>query len=376
MPLSSRSQTVEAILAGALTPAEAATQHGVSESEITQWLVQAQRASRAASARRRTRVLGAAAVIVVGAIGLVARVALSQAACTQTLPSPLVTFCADFPARADEMNGNFQGVLNILNGRIGSTAGTVVTTNLEPTGGPGATLNLQTTAGGTTRLGGTLQLASAASAPCTAATAGSVRLNNGALEFCAAGAWSTVTSSPSNGATISCATILSQRPTAPSGVYSLSAGGYAFQAECDMTSAGGGWTMIQAHTADRTVESLRVALDSATYLPAASVRALALTGSQVRFVDPVNGASATSSANTQAIQQLRALTVLNIFDAATWAYTGGLVASNFQAGCASSTPYPNMIHSSCNGGAAHIFPDTHSLRSAAATRERITVWVR
>ena len=40
------------------------------------------------------------------------------------------------------------------------------------------------------------------------------------------------------------------------------------------------------------------------------------------------------------------------------------------------SPYPNMIHSSCNGGAAHIFPDTHMLRSAAATRERITVWVR
>ncbi len=375
MPLSSRSQTVEAILTGALTPAEAATQHGVSEAEVTQWLVQAQRASRAASARRRTRVLGAAAVVIVGAIGFVARVALSQAACMQTLPSPLVTFCADFPARADEMNGNFQGLLPILNGRIGPTAGTVVTTNLEPAG-PGATLNLQTTAGGTTRLGGTLQLANATTAPCSAATAGSVRLNNGALEFCTAGAWSTVTSSPSNGATISCATILSQRPTAPSGVYSLSAGGYAFQAECDMTSAGGGWTMIQAHTADRTVESLRVALDSATYLPAASVRALALAGSQVRFVDPANGASATSSANTQAIQQLRALTVLNIFDAATWSYTGGLTASNFQATCAASSPYPNMIHSSCNSGAAHIFPDNHTLRSSAPTRERITVWVR
>lgn len=371
---STRTQAVENILTGALTPAEAALQHGVSEAEVTQWLVQAQRASRAASARRRTRVLGAAAVVVVGAIGFVARVALSQAACMQTLPAPLVTFCADFPARADEMNGNFQGILTILNGRIGPTAGTVVTTNLEPTGGPGSTLNLQTTAGGTTRLGGTLQLASAASAPCNGTTAGSVRLNNGALEFCAANTWSAVTPSPASGATISCATILAQRSTAPNGVYSLSAGGYPIQAECDMT--GGGWTMIQAHTSDQTVESLRVALDSATYLPRASVRALALAGSQVRFVDPANGASATSSANTTAIQQLRALTVLNIFDAATWTYTGNLAASNFQASCAAASPYPNMIHSSCNSGAAHIFPDTHMLRSAASTRERITVWVR
>ncbi|MDP1921012.1 MAG: fibrinogen-like YCDxxxxGGGW domain-containing protein [Myxococcales bacterium] len=373
--LVSRTQTVEAILSGALTPAEAALQQGVSEAEVTQWLVQAQRASRAASARRRTRALGVAAVVAVGAIGFVARVALSQAACVQTLPSPLVTFCADFPARADEMNGNFQGLLTILNGRIGPTAGTVVTTNLEPAG-PGATLNLQVTAGGTTRLGGPLQLANATTTACSAATAGSVRLNNGALEFCTAGVWSTVTSSPPSGATISCATILSQRPTAPSGVYSLSAGGYAFLAECDMTSAGGGWTMIQAHTTDRTVESLRVALDSATYLPAASVRALALAGSQVRFVDPVNGASATSNANSVAITQLRGLNVLNIFDASAWTFTGNLAASNFQATCASATPYPSMIHSSCNGAAAHIFPDTHMLRSAAATRERITVWVR
>lgn len=372
--LVTRTQTVEAILSGALTPADAALQQGVSEAEITQWLVQAQRASRAAAGRRRTRALGAAAVVFVGAIGLVARVALSQAACMQTLPAPLVTFCADFPARADDINGNFQGVLNILNGRIGPTAGTVVTTNVEPSGGPGATLNLQTTAGGPTRLGGTLQLANAASAPCNGTTAGSVRLNNGALEFCTTGVWSAVNPSPSTGATISCSTILGQRPTAPNGVYSLSAGGYPIQAECDMT--GGGWTMIQAHTTDRTVESLRVALDSATYLPAASVRALALAGGQVRFVDPATGATATSSANTQAITQLRALTVLNIFDAATWQYTGGLTASNFQASCASTTPYPNMIHSSCNSGAAHIFPDTHMLRSSAATRERITVWVR
>ncbi|MCA2977333.1 MAG: hypothetical protein INH41_20395 [Myxococcaceae bacterium] len=370
-----RADVVAAILDGVLTPADAARQQGVSEGEIAQWLVQAQRANGAAAARRRVRVRRAAGVVVAGAAALMARVALSQNTCAQTLPAPLVTFCADAPARADEVNGNFQGLLTILNGRIGTTAGTVATTNLEPSA-PGGTLNLQATGGGPTRLGGTLQLASAASAPCNAATAGSLRLNNGALELCAANTWSAVTPSPASGATISCATILAQRPTAPSGVYALSAGGYPIQAECDMTSAGGGWTMIQAHTADQTVESLRVALDSATYLPRASVRALAQAGSQVRFVDPVNGASATSSANSQAITQLRGLVVLNITDAAGWTYTGNLSASNFTASCTSSATYPSMVHSACNGGAAHIFPETHSLRSAAATRERITVWVR
>jgi len=45
--------------------------------------------------------------------------ASSQVACTQTLPSPMTTFCADTPALASEVNGNFQQLVSWTEQKVG-----------------------------------------------------------------------------------------------------------------------------------------------------------------------------------------------------------------------------------------------------------------
>lgn len=60
-------------------------------------------------------------------VGLVARPALAQAGCAQTLPSPLVTFCADTPALASQVNANFQGLVDFMTAKLGPLASSGVT---------------------------------------------------------------------------------------------------------------------------------------------------------------------------------------------------------------------------------------------------------
>lgn len=363
-----RTEAVEALLSGARTPSELARELNVAPSEVAEWLVAAERSRR--TARRRLAAAGVLVSCVVFA--LVGRVAFSQATCTQTLPSPLVTFCPDSPAKASEVNDNFAGVLSLMNARIGPGDAGVIAVNAVEATSPVGTLTLQTS-GATTRVGGPLQLVTNTTAPCNATTAGSLRARGSTLEFCVANVWRQVpTGNP--GSPASCLSLLTATPGLPNGVYSLTAGGYTFQAECDMT--GGGWTLIQAHNADRTLESLGVISNSGTYLPAAAVRQLAANSTQVRFAD--SAGSATSVANDTAITQLRQLLTLNISapTAATWSYTGNLTAGNFTASCPTPSTYPSIIHSCGNSAAAHVFPDTHSLRSSASVREVSNVWVK
>lgn len=362
-----RTQAVELLLSGARTPSDLARELNVEASEVAEWLVAAERSRRSS----RRRIVGAAVLASCVVLSLVGRVAFSQGTCAQTLPSPLITFCPDDPAMASEVNGNFAGVLSLMNARIGpGDAGVIAVNNVEATS-PTGTLTLQTS-GATTRVGGPLQLVTNTTAPCNASTAGSLRARGSTLEFCVANVWRQVpTGNPVN--PMSCLSLLNATPGLPNGVYSLTAGGYTFQAECDMT--GGGWTLIQAHNTDRTLESLGVIQGSGTYLPAAAVRQLAAISSQIRLSDAAG--SATSNVNGQAMTQLRNLVVLNLLpDVAGWTFTGTLNATHFASSCASSASYPEMSHMSCNGGGAHVFVATHSLRSAASVREPVNVWVK
>src|SRR4051812_30496 len=65
----------------------------------------------AAARSRRRFARGAAGVSALGAVlalGSWTHQALSQATCTQTLPAPLTTFCANTPAIAKPVNDNFK----------------------------------------------------------------------------------------------------------------------------------------------------------------------------------------------------------------------------------------------------------------------------
>ena len=369
----SRTRSVEAILSGALTTSAVAQQHGVGEAEVAQWVaLYASGTAQVTSAQRRrsSRVMGLVVALVVSGVVFVGGAALSAGTCAQTLPAPLVTFCPNDPAIASEINGNFAGVLSIVNSRVAANVATA-----ELASADGGVLQLQTTSGGATKVGGSLQVGSNAALVCNAANSGALRQGTGVFEVCMNGQWTTLSTLSTTGATISCATLLAASPSLPNGTYALSANGYAFQAQCDM--AGGGWTMIQAHTTARTIESLRVFTDSATFLPAGAVRSLAAAATQVRLIDVPTGATATSNANGQAIGDLRNLDAININDQGLWTYSnaGILSASNFTNSCGSTSIYPTTLHTCGNSGGAHVGPDVHNLFSSGGAA-RLTLWVR
>ncbi len=61
------------------------------------------------------------------ASGLASLPALAQV-CTQTLPSPLATLCADTPALASDVNGNFQQLVTWVQQKVGTVGSPNVTT--------------------------------------------------------------------------------------------------------------------------------------------------------------------------------------------------------------------------------------------------------
>jgi guanyl-specific ribonuclease Sa len=84
---------------------------------------------RAARRARRSMRLVAGLVgagVLVGS--LAALPVLAQATCTQTLPSPLVTLCADAPALASDVNGNFQQLVTWVQQKVGAVGSANVTT--------------------------------------------------------------------------------------------------------------------------------------------------------------------------------------------------------------------------------------------------------
>lgn len=122
-----RTQAIIDMLAGRTSVAEVAERFGVHRDEVDQWkLLFLDGARRTAPADkpkrwrsgRRGLALGGVACATV--LGLWTASAWSQTACTSTLPSPMTTFCADTPARANEVNDNFQQIVDWVEQKVGT----------------------------------------------------------------------------------------------------------------------------------------------------------------------------------------------------------------------------------------------------------------
>ena len=139
MSIAHKVETLQGLVDGTVTVAEAAAKLNLSEAEISQWrevyalTCEVAARNERARTRRVTRTVGrigmslAAMVAVVVGVWTIAP-AWAQVACTQTLPAPLKTFCPNAPALATEVNGNFSTVATWLTTKTGTLGSADLTT--------------------------------------------------------------------------------------------------------------------------------------------------------------------------------------------------------------------------------------------------------
>ncbi len=202
---------------------------------------------------------------------------------------------------------------------------------------------------------------------CTAALTGTVRNNAGRLEVCQSSTWSEIrTIIP---AARTCRTIKTANTGASSGDYTLSAAGQAFAATCDMSTLGGGWTLIQSHNAgEATIEGAPALTGSARYLPGALVQSLALSSTEVMIRNRATPADLIVSADASPITQLRSLRILtddaNAGTAARhWTTQGTMTPANQNDGCSSQgngAVYPGISWACDNGTGLHLLSDLNA----------------
>lgn len=109
---------------------ELAKRSGVPLGDLELWqaLYGAAQADLARRQSRQGRRLKQAGLVLAAMVVLAGSWATAQATCTQTLPSPLTTFCPNAPAVAGAINGNFQQLVDWLQLKVGTVGNNNVTT--------------------------------------------------------------------------------------------------------------------------------------------------------------------------------------------------------------------------------------------------------
>jgi transposase-like protein len=185
-----RNEAVLELLEGKASASELAQRHGVAEAELLVWRdawLAGARAGRANVRRPSFKVLGT--VVAVALVALVSREAYAASCAAPSLFNNLGLkyFCADDPALADDVNQNTSQLVSLIQQKIGASwglpdagsstvgittpaatvSGSANTLNVTSTSiNSSATLNLQSS-GGTTTMGGALNVTGQVTAPNT-----------------------------------------------------------------------------------------------------------------------------------------------------------------------------------------------------------------
>lgn len=122
-----RLQTVNRAIASGRPLEQLSAELGMSLEELVAWRSVYEAARRDVSRSSKKRWLGAVAAI---ALVLLTPRVMAAGTCAQTLPAPLITFCADEPALASDVNSNLQQLVNWVQQKVG----TVGTADLTTTG--------------------------------------------------------------------------------------------------------------------------------------------------------------------------------------------------------------------------------------------------